>query len=501
MAATDSPTPPVPRASWWARLTRPQKVLTVFVAVYVLVFFGLAKQIYDGLGNSSSEVSAANNLLWWMVRGHPYRCSLLVDQSYLGLHAEFFWLLLAPLYFVVPGVPTLFFCQSLALGLTAVPVYLIVRRLWQNEVAGVLMGMAFTFLPSIAGGNLNQVHPVPYIPVFLLFAYYYFLEQKLGRFAIFAGLACLVRENVSVGVALFGVWAWIERRPWKWRLVPLLGGTAYFLFATKVVIPWGLQGRPWHLANYFTYLGNTPGEIVGNALTNPGLVLAHLTSGPNIQYLVLLTQAVGWVLPFGHWALLIGLPDLAGNLLSENAGMKVLGWHYQFMAVTGVFMGAVFTLHRVLGWLRRQWGGDSAPVVAGGVLVLCLAQWVMWFHPQQLQPIPQRDVLLRAVQAVPPGKSVLAPYRLQGYVSGREHFDRIGRFKQHPEYNAQFEYVILDANERQFPPPITQEFFDSFHKNPTYRLVFAESGVFVFQRLGGESDWRIPTPTVHSSEE
>ena len=64
-----------------------------------------------------------------------------------------------------------------------------------------------------------------------------------------------------------------------------------------------------------------------------------------------------------------------------------------------------------------------------------------------------------------------------------------------------FEYVILDANEQQFPPPITQEFFDSFHKNPNYRLIFAETNVFVFQRLGGESDWKIPPSEVHSAEE
>jgi uncharacterized membrane protein len=483
------------------QLTRPQAVLAGIIFVYVMTFFLLAKRIYDGFGNSSSETAAANNIMWWMINGHPFRFSVMGEVNYLGLHVELFWPLLTPIYALAPGVPMLLFCQSLALGLTAWPVYLIVRRLWDHEVAGVLMGTAFIFMPAIAGGNLNQIHPVPYIPVFLLSAYYGFLEQRLGVFVVFATLACLVRENVSLGVGMFGVWAWVERRPWKWRLVPLVGGAVYFFIATQIIIPWGLAGRPWHLANYFSYLGTTPGEIVTNAITRPGLVLNHLLSGENIQYFVFLVQTVGWLLPFGHWAVLVGVPDLAGNLLSNNGGMKVLIWHYQFMTTTGVFMGAVCTLRRVLDWLRARYGGDSAALVGGGMLVLCLAHWFLWWQPQQFQPLPHRETLLRALAAVPAGKSVLAPYRLQGHVSDRARFDRIGRFAAHPEYNEQFEYVILDANERRFPPPITQEYFDSFRLNPKYRLIFAEKGVFVFQRLGGESDWKVPVPVTRGADE
>jgi uncharacterized membrane protein len=475
------------------RLSRPQKVLAVFIAGYVLTFFLLAKRCYDCFGKTSHETSAANNILWWMIHGHPYRCSLFPGVSYLGIHAEFFWLALTPIYALVPRVYTLMFCQSLALGLTAVPVYLIVRRLWSNEVAGALMGMAFTFVPSIASGNLNQVHPVPYIPVFLLSAFYFFMERRLGLFALFAGLACLVRENVSLGVCMFGVWAWAEHRSWKWRLAPLLGGAAYFLFATKVVITWGLRGHPWHVTNYFSYLGHTPDEILHNALSQPGLVLAHLMEAENLQYLVLLVQPMGWVLPFGHWAALVAAPDLAGNLISDNGGAKVLAWHYQFMACTGLFMGATFTTKRILDRLHKRFGGDSSPIVAGGFLALCLAHWIIWFQPQEFRPLPYHDALEQALAMVPPDKSVLAPFRLQGNVSAREHFDKLVRFTEAPEYAAQFEYVILDANDRQYPPPITQEFFDSFSRNPKYRLLFSAKNVFVFQRLGGEPDWKIQT--------
>ncbi len=464
----------------------------MFVVGYVAVFFMLAKRIYDGFGNSTHEISAANNLMWWMVRGHPYRFSLLNDLSYLGIHVELFWPVVAIVYTIVPGVYTLLFCQSLALGLCAVPVYLIVRRLWESEVAGVLMGIAFTLFPPIAAGNLNQVHPVSYIPVFLLWAAYFFYVRKLGWFVCFSIVASLVRENVCLGICMFGIWAWAERRPWKWRLLPLLGGIGYFLLATKVIIPWGLQGRTWHVAGYFTYLGNSPGEIVQRAVTQPALVLGHLLEGANIQYFILLTQSVFWVMPFGHWAVLLGVPDLAANLLSDNGGMKVISWHYQFMAATGLFLGATFTMKRLLNELRRRFGaGYFAISLAGLAVILCLSQWFLWLQPQLFVPLPHRESLLRALRVVPPEKSVLAPSRLQGWISAREHFGDLPRLVNNPPYAAQFEYVVLDANERQYPPAITQAFFDAFQTNQIYQLVFAENNVFVFQRRGGESDWKI----------
>lgn len=85
---------------------------------------------------------------------------------------------------------------------------------------------------------------------------------------------------------------------------------------------------------------------------------------------------------------------------------------------------------------------------------------------------------------MPPDKSVVVPIRLTGHVAARESFSELTVFQNRPHYAALFEYVIVDANERQYGPPITQEFFDKFNKNPIYQLVFAEENVFVFHRLG-----------------
>ena len=131
--------------------------------------------------------------------------------------------------------------------------------------------------------------------------------------------------------------------------------------------------------------------------------------------------------------------------------------------------------------------------MAAALLVLSLAHWQFWFSPQQHMKLPgKHDALMQALDQVPTEKSVIAPIRLISHIGRREHFHNLGLFAVNPDGAAQFEYVILDANERQYAPIITQDFFNSFYRNPNYKLIFSQENVFVFQRLGGESDWKIP---------
>jgi hypothetical protein len=130
--------------------------------------------------------------------------------------------------------------------------------------------------------------------------------------------------------------------------------------------------------------------------------------------------------------------------------------------------------------------------MAVALLILSISHWFIWFNPQQYRKLPYHETLLRAIAAVPPDKSLLVPIRIMSHASLRDHCTNTSLFTSKRDSAEQFEYVILDANERQYAPIVTQEFFDSFDRNPKYKLVFTEQNVFVFQRLGGESDWKLP---------
>jgi uncharacterized membrane protein len=300
---------------------------------------------------------------------------------------------------------------------------------------------------------------------------------------LLAALSSLNRENVPLAVAMFGVWALFERRSWKWIVAPVVFGAMYFWFVTFIAMPYFRQGEPWHVAHMFSYLGANQTEIFRNAVLHPGLLFGHLFNGDNIEYVTYLVQPLGWILPFLSPAFLVAMPDLLINSLSTNTALRVIGWHYNITTGTALFVSTVITLRKVGAWLRSKYGeGRYLPVIACGLLTLSVAHWFLWFQLQVLRELPYHDALNRAVQFIPKDASVLSSFRIQAHFSTRAHYDALSVFASQPEYAKGFEYVLLDANERRFPPLVTQEFFDSFYKNPVYHLVFAEDNVFIFQR-------------------
>jgi len=475
------------------RLSPSAKALALLIAAYVLVCFSLAYRKYASFGTDSGDLGFFNNMFWWTINGRPFYCSGLGYHNF-GIHAACLWALLIPAYWLVPGVPTLLFMQTLFLGATAIPVYLIARELLKDANAGVIAAAAFILLPPIVSQNVNQVEEPAFVAVFLLFSFYFYLKNQFGRFLLFAGIACLGRENVPLAIAMYGIYSLILRRSLKWILTPIVMGGAYFWFAMFVFMPAFRQGQQWHVMRMFKYLGDTPSAIVMAALQNPGRVIEHVLGGENINYILLLLQPMGWVLPFLTPAWLMALPDLAINTISDNGAMKVIPWHYNVFTGCFLFVGAIYSVRKIGGWCRQRWGGNPELVMVSVLLALSVAHWFIWLQPAHYRKLPHHDTLLKAIAAVPPDKSLVVPLRIVSHVATREHFGALIAFPQKPEYAAQFEYVILDANERVYHPAIDQAFFDQFYRNPDYQLRFAENNVFVFQRTTGESDWKIMPP-------
>lgn len=475
----------------WRHWNREHKQLALLAGLYVLVSFWLAYRKYAVFGTDSGDYGYFNNMFWWTLRGRPFHNSG-IGYSNLALHIAFLWVLLLPAYWLFSGVPVLIFMQSLFLGMTAVPVYLIARHVLKNHRTALVMAAAFILLPPIVSQHVNQVEEPAFAAVFLLFAFYFFIVERFGLFMLFSGIACLGRENIPLAIAMFGVYGLILRRGKKWIIAPLAMGLVYFWFAIFVLLPYFREGHAWHVMKMYTYLGNTPGAIVGNAISHPMLVVHHLLGQQNVTYVVLLLQPLGWVLPFLSPASLMALPDLAINTVSDNGALKVIPWHYNVVTGCFLFVGTIYAVRKVGQWLRQRSWGDPEIAMAVTLLALSISHWFIWLSPQQYQKLPHHETLLRAIAVVPPEKSVLVPIRLVSHIALRDHYTDINLFATNPNCAEQFEYVILDANERQYAPPITQEFFDSFARNPKYKLLLAEQNVFVFQRLGGESDWKIP---------
>jgi len=174
--------------------------------------------------------------------------------------------------------------------------------------------------------------------------------------------------------------------------------------------------------------------------------------------------------------------------------MRVIAYHYHVATSSAMFVAALFAIRKLNDRLRDRFqGGRYHLVMVMALLALSLSQWTMWLDFNRFRKLPHHETLVRALQVVPKDASVLVPRRMLGHVSQRAKWDVNGLFWDQirkaepreiaPDYAYSFDYVIFDANERQYPPFFTREVFEQFQKNPAYRVVFGENNVFVFQRV------------------
>ena len=459
----------------------------LFLAGYTLVFWWLACRKTWMMNYNSGDTAIFVQALWSTLHGRFFWDSGL-NMSFFGDHGGFIFIPLVPVFALFPYVGTVLFLQSFFIALAAIPVFLVARRVLSDQLAAWMLMIAFLFFPTIVSQHVNQVHDTQFILPFILFAFYFFEAERFRWFVVFAVLSCLGKENMPLTLIMFGVYAALQRRQWKWIVTPIAIGATALGLLFKVIMPYFRGDRPYRSFAYFGPLGNSPLEVIGSVVTKPGTFFGVLLSAQNIFFFIQLIQPVGWVLPFLSLPVIFVLPDLMVNLLADNTALKVIRWHYNMTVGAFLLVATIFSIGKLSGWLSHRYG--SARYAAGlGVLVACLSvsHWFFWFDINEYRRPPQHEALVEALELVPPDASILVPHPMLAYAASRWDALDVQYFlyvKPNPEKIFQYQYVILDLNERQ--QPIPQKLVEALASSSAHELIFNRQNVLVFRRRGND---------------
>ena len=474
--------------------------VALFLAGYTLLFFWLAYRKFTFYTDNSADTSIITHGIWATLHGQLFP-DYTLEMCYFGDHASYVLLTMLPIYWLVPTVPTLLFLQSLFIAVSGIPMFLIARRVLASSWAAFFIMAAFLMFPTVVSQHVNTIHDTQFIIVFLLGAFYFYQVERFGWFVLFAALSCLGKENVPLTVMVFGVYALLQRRHWKWVVTPLVLGAAAMVVVFKLIMPPLRAGKPYRSFGYFGALGQSPGEVLETLLSKPGLFFGTLFSPDRILFLIQLLQPLVIILPFLSLAVIFIAPDLLINLLVENAAPRVIQWHYNLTVAAFLFVAVIFSIRKVAGWLETRQG--KAPYAVGiGVLLLCLSasQWILWFNPNDYRQPPQYEALRGALATVPENASVLVPQTMLANVANRWNFNTIQhwlfyRRPTDPQRIFDFQYVIIDRNERPGRwAAVPEEALKAFAASPNHELIYDNGNVVVFRRkgediLGGRPSW------------
>ncbi len=471
-------------------------MLAVGIAAYLGVFLSWTLANYDGFhswGGGGYDFSIHDQGVWLLSRLHSPFLTVAGTQ-YFGDHLSFIMLLVVPLYWVFSTGKVLLVLQTMALGLAALPAFLVARDRLRSEWLAAGIAVGYLLNSYIGYTNLEAFHPDVFAVPLVFLAFWFVLRRRWVAFFVSIILLLLVKEDVPLLVIGLGVWVALryQRRLglltsalaalWLFAsfrfLLPVLSGTgslaAYVAHHTERIPFGGLGG-------FLKTLFLRPWKVVKQAF-GPHRPWYYLQVFGPMAFLPVLSPST---------LVLLSAPLLV-NGLSTFFYQYHIEYHYGTLVVPSLLVAAVFGIaHANKPWLRRTFVGL---LVASALL--CAWLWgplphtrhsPLWAHP----PNPYTQSVDAAIKLIPPQAVVSTDsafamhldHRLEIYDFPNPWYLRNWNSSQNngeslPARAARVTYVLVPVSLDKVSLPVFQRLLATGE----FHIVYDQAGVVLLKR-------------------
>jgi uncharacterized membrane protein len=394
-------------------------ILGLMTAVYILVFFAHCYLRFMAFGYYDWDLAVYDQIIWNLSHGEFF-CSLL-GVNFLGHHAHFLAFPIAVIYKIFPHPLTLLFLQTVALGVAAVPLFLLARKILNCRWA-LLVSAVYLLYYGVGYANIYEFHFTSFAPLILFSMFYFFFTGRYVYFLIFAALALLCQENFALFIFTFGVYAMVIRRSPRWWLPLLISSTVYFILCIKVLLP-SLNPGTIQFSLIYSQWGQSYSEIIRNLFLHPVVALQFMLTFNKILWLwnIFAPLSLLPLLSPGH--LLIAGPLFLQRLLSGRQQEILYNLHYLSEILPFVFLAFVFGLKRMLAWF--PWGSRKSVhaliVIASAMYyAFVLSPHFVLFSSMKTKVMGDDRIKEEWVRSVPRDASVVATFELLSHLSHRK---------------------------------------------------------------------------------
>jgi uncharacterized membrane protein len=309
---------------------------------YIAIFAAASIRQHDAFLTHRADLGNFDQPVWNTLQG---RLLLRTQQdqqlSRLSDHVEPILIPLSLGFLIWDDVRLLLVFQAVAVALGALPVFLLARdelraagySLGVSELVGLALAFVYLLFPALQAANLTEFHAAPLMVAPMLAALYCARRGRYGWMWFWALLVIGTKEEMSLLVFMLALWLIAFRRKWGHGLALATVSLAWFGVATFVIVPYYAEFKygvgEWVYVQRFSELGDSPQSVMWSLLTEPALAWEIITEPARLQYLVGLLASAGGILPLlAPEILLLSLPYLAANLLSDYEAMYSGVYHY-----------------------------------------------------------------------------------------------------------------------------------------------------------------------------
>jgi uncharacterized membrane protein len=447
-------------------------------STYDLVIFDQAVRSYSRFGAPVAIVKGVHNGF-----GPGF--------SVLGDHFSPILAVLAPLYWIHDGPGTLLVAQGALFALAIVPIWRFTeRRLGAG--AGYCAAGAYALSWPVAEALAFDFHEVAFVPLLSAVMIERYDAGRRGRAALAAFLLLLVKEDMGLLLAGFGLFLLTRRGERRAGLAYAAAGVAATAVCSKIAIAAFGGDNDYYWA--YTSLGRDLPHAAAHVLLHPWDAAAMIGTPPGKLAMMGLLVLPLLLLPPASPLTLVVLPPLAERMLADRfANWWAPHYHYNAFIVAVLVLAAVDGAARLRGnpWLRarlrgRLGRGLRPAWVPAGCLLAAAIVTVPFFafgdlgDPALYRRSERASAAAAAVGKVPDGALVEAANGVGPALTGRT---RVLLWDWQPR-NAP--WVVADVRRRTFPFPSVaeQQRRVALLAASGYREVFARDGYVVLHRDG-----------------
>ena len=368
--------------------------------------------------------------------------------SHFAVHISPVYYLILPFYYLFPSPETLQIAQAVVLAAGIIPVYLLARHFKLSNPQTALVCALYAFFPIITTGCSYDLHENCFLPLFLLFVFYFYETKKPIPMYVCAILVLSVKEDAAVYLLLFALFLLVGEK--KYLHGGILAGMAigYFLLCGYLL---ETTGTGMMSNRYDNLIFDEEDGLVGaikTILVNPGYVLTQLFADKDakwdkVMYIVYTLLPLGF-LPFttkkaSRWLL---VTPMLINLLTMYPYQPRIGFQYHF----GV---AAFLVYAMLKNLPEIESPEVRRTLLSIGAAACLCSYIVVALPlitprlqdwqKKQDKYAEMEVFLE--ETIPEDASVAASTYLLPHLASRDEIFEVHYHKNKPD----IEYVVLDA--------------------------------------------------------
>lgn len=477
------------------------KIAACLIVFFVLVFCFLSFGRHASLKSYLNDLGTYDQVVWQTLHGNFFANSanMLNIPNYLGAHFSPILVLFVPFYAIYASPEWLLFFQVLAVGASAIPIYLFAKEKLSSSAALVILS-SYLLYPILHNGLLYDFHEVVFATVFASFAFYFLEKGRDGWFIFFSILLALSQEHLALLVFMMGLYLIFIKKKKKLGAAVSALSLAYFFLVVIVVMPhFSGTGNPALLANSspyasrYSWLGGSLQEIAKNIFSHPLKITLVIFSPERVKYLFFLVAPVFSLCLFS-WPIALITPLVLINLLSSNAMTYDVFFYHSAIFAPFVFFSAILTLER--------WFWDSIPlrslflalVLAASIIssiLLGVSPLSPAYKVSDFIPDAHANKISDLKKIIPLDASLSIQDNLGPHFSERENIwrfplkknesdfillDQTDPYRSNPKQFFQFDYAL------QILPDEWKSDIEDLKQSANFDLIYSNDGYLLFRR-------------------